>query len=246
MDLSIKYVFSVGCSFVDGSEGLTREQTFTYKVAQQLDSKWNNYGTSGGCNDMITRRTFDYLTMTKNYWPEMLVLIGWTNHLRVEFFPNEHKVENHYEMQNHWTPMYNIIDQYEQIHGVEPKGKWFEEIHKFYYTKIWDKYEMIKKGLTNQVMLQSFLQHNNIKYLMWNSLSHSRGEGHNSKLGDYIVNHPLQKHLDERYWVFPKESSWEDNLTHEERVSELDHHPSEKGNDKITRIIMEKVNKIWG
>ena len=96
MDLSIKYVFSVGCSFVDGSEGLTREQTFTHKVAKQLNAKYNNYGTSGGCNDMITRRAFDYLTMTKNYWPEMLVLIGWTNHLRVELFPNEHKVENQY------------------------------------------------------------------------------------------------------------------------------------------------------
>ena len=245
MDLPIRYVFSVGCSFVDGS-GLTREQTFTHKVAQELNSKWNNYGTSGGCNDMITRRTFDYLTMSKEYWPELLVLIGWTNHLRVELFPNEYKVENHYEMQNHWSPMYNIIDQYEQIHGVEPKGKWYEEFYKFYYTKIWDEHEMVKKGLSNQVMLQSFLQHNNIKYLMWNSLSHNRGEGivHDG-LSDYIVNHPLQKHIDERYWVFPKESSWEDNLIREERVSNLDHHPNEKGNDRIKNKILTKVNQIW-
>ena len=141
--------------------------------------------------------------------------------------------------------MYSINCCYKLRHNVEPKGKWFEEFHKFYYTKIWDKHEMVKKGLSNQVMLQSFLQHNNIKYLMWNSLSHYKGEGLHTGLGDYITNHPLQKHIDERYWVFPKESSWEDNLTRDERLSELDHHPNEKGNDKIKDLILEKVKDIY-
>jgi len=77
-------LYTFGCSFTEG-QGLKYQSfdCYTTKLAEKLDLKYLNFGSSGMSNDYIFRKVFELInsnTITK----DDIIVIQWTHYLRKE------------------------------------------------------------------------------------------------------------------------------------------------------------------
>lgn len=174
----IKCVYANGDSFVFGQGldpvGQTHFYDFTKKLRNEnwtgvvasnlgvdLDNDYYNDALPGGSNDRIVRTTLSKLPeLLEKYKPEeILVLIGWTDASRTEFYfagqePKYYPfLSNNYPKQHDKTPM-----------KVETK------LHELYYGFFNDLREQQDRLTQQLLLLQLYLQTIGVTFLFTNSL----------------------------------------------------------------------------
>ena len=78
-------IVSVGCSFTSGV-GVLANETYTYQLSKLINSDFHNWGEAGHSNQYIFRKTIELL---KNWNPNDILIIQWTNPNRDEIVTNE-------------------------------------------------------------------------------------------------------------------------------------------------------------
>ena len=85
--MSKEILLSNGCSWVNGAGLPNREiQRWSYHLSKKLNMEDINISSEGGSNDGILRTTIEWLKENKDKFSDVLVVIGWTQMTRTEFF----------------------------------------------------------------------------------------------------------------------------------------------------------------
>jgi hypothetical protein len=85
--MSKKILLSNGCSWVNGAGLSNREiQRWSYHLSKKLNMEDINISSEGASNDKILRTTIEWLKENKDKFSDVLVVIGWTQMTRTEFF----------------------------------------------------------------------------------------------------------------------------------------------------------------
>ena len=85
--MSKKILLTNGCSWVNGAGLQDREsERWSYHLAKKLNMEDINLSSEGASNDRILRTTIEWLKENKDKFSDVLVVIGWTQMTRTEFF----------------------------------------------------------------------------------------------------------------------------------------------------------------
>ena len=96
--MSKKILLTNGCSWVNGAGLSNREtQRWSYHLAKKLNMEDVNLSSEGVSNDTIIRTTIEWLKENKDKFSDILVIVGWTQMTRTEFFND---VTKEWENQN--------------------------------------------------------------------------------------------------------------------------------------------------
>ena len=96
--MSKKILLTNGCSWVNGAGLPNREiQRWSYHLAKKLNMEDVNLSSEGASNNTIIRTTIEWLKENKDKFSDVLVIIGWTQMTRTEFFND---VTKEWENQN--------------------------------------------------------------------------------------------------------------------------------------------------
>ena len=96
--MSKKILLTNGCSWGNGAGLQDREsERWSYHLAKKLNMEDINLSSEGASNDGILRTTVEWLKENKDKFSDVLVLVGWTQMTRTEFFND---VTEEWENQN--------------------------------------------------------------------------------------------------------------------------------------------------
>ena len=152
----LKYLYANGDSWMagDGVEEKGYKIQGTKRCSKLLSDKLGlieiNESTSGGSNDRMVRRTIRWFDNNTDKWDEVLVILGFIDPIRMEYWD---------EVDNNWC-QWNARDMDNIILGNK---KWWKK-----YVTLFLNDVSLHHNLKNQILLlTSFFDSNNIKYLMF-------------------------------------------------------------------------------
>ena len=147
----LKYLYANGDSWMVG-DGVENEERWSKLLSDKLGLIEINESTSGGSNDRMVRRTIRWFDNNTDKWDEVLVVLGFTTPHRMEYWdPVDKKWVG-------WAHSY-----IKRSFVSKSDKKWWEK----YVTLFWHDVNVNYK-LKNQILLlTSFFDSNNIKYLMF-------------------------------------------------------------------------------
>jgi hypothetical protein len=146
-------ILTAGDSFTYGEELSDVNLAWPYRLATTLNGIVTNLGEPAASNDKIIRKTLEYI-LTANE-PVDLVIIAWSNLGRAEYADDI----GYYDV---W-PGYS--GQLFQRDGAVWRNQLVSYINQYH-----NRQAYYKKFLEQVILMQSFLQSKNIKYLMLNTL----------------------------------------------------------------------------
>ena len=153
----LKYLYANGDSWMagDGVEEKPHEVQGTKRCSKLLSDKLGlieiNESTSGGSNDRMVRRTIEWFDYNTDKWDEVLVVLGFTTPHRMEYWEPDEKWVG-------WN-----AHSFNEFIVSEPDKKWWEK-----YVTLFLHDVNVNYTLKNQILLlTSFFDSNNIKYLMF-------------------------------------------------------------------------------
>jgi len=160
----LKYLYVNGDSWMagDGVEEKGYKVQGTKRCSKLLSDKLGlieiNESTSGGSNDRMVRTTIEWFDNNTDKWDEVLVILGFIEPIRTEYWNDTFKDGT---MWLGWNVGQDYI-QHDLLDIVGDK-EWWEKYVTFFLNKTTLNYT-----LKNQILLlTSFFDSNNIKYLMF-------------------------------------------------------------------------------
>lgn len=159
-----KHILAVGDSFTYGEELADRGQSWPGLVAAALSATVDNQGAPGSGNSSMVRNIIDAVTSSNS--PD-LILIGWSSAGRIEFADDAGIFDT-------WPGIQTRMFVNEQ--------PWREDLAG-YVSRYHDPKYLYKQFLITVLLIQSFLQTNNIKYIMMTTSSNEYYK--NTYLGDF-------------------------------------------------------------
>ena len=151
----LKYLYANGDSWMagDGVEEKGYKIQGTKRCSKLLSDKLGlieiNESSLGGSNDRMVRTTIEWFDNNIDKWDEVLVILGFIDYIRIEFWDEEGNV---------WD-RWNVSD-WEYEHDDK---EWWKKYVTFFYNEV-----SLHHNLKNQILLlTSFFDSNNIKYLMF-------------------------------------------------------------------------------
>ena len=151
----LKYLYANGDSWMagDGVEEKGYKVQGTKRCSKLLSDKLGlieiNESSLGGSNDRMVRTTIEWFDNNIDKWDEVLVILGFIDYIRIEFWDEEGNV---------WD-RWNVSD-WEYEHDDK---EWWKKYVTFFYNEV-----SLHHNLKNQILLlTSFFDSNNIKYLMF-------------------------------------------------------------------------------
>jgi hypothetical protein len=154
----LKYLYANGDSWMVG-DGVENEERWSKLLSDKLGLIEINESTSGGSNDRMVRRTIRWFDNNIDKWDEVLVILGFIEPIRIEYWNN-----------NSWSGWNiasfgpagapgNILEMKDIIDDEE----WWKKYITFFQNDV-----SLNYNLKNQILLlTSFFDSNNIKYLMF-------------------------------------------------------------------------------
>jgi hypothetical protein len=210
-------IYTVGDSFTYGQElPNPQEQAWPTLLANKLNKNLVNEGRGGAGNDFIVKKTIQAIA---KYRPE-IVIIAWTSFGRKEF-ADEH---------GPYTVWPGIADS---VFGSDPKLSFRMDLVKYITLYNNELYEY-RCWLRQVILLQNYLQNNNIDYIMCNVFD-------NQKKYDVFSNDNKEYYdlIDkDRFIGWPKEAiiDWVYGTPHGPGG-----HPLEQGHQIIANKILERL-----
>jgi len=196
----LKYLYATGDSWMagDGVEEKGYKIQGTKRCSKLLSDKLGlieiNESTSGGSNDRMVRRTIEWFDNNIDKWDEVLVVLGFTTPHRMEYWDPDEK----------WVG-WNAYS-YNEFIVSKPDKKWWEK-----YVTLFLHDVNVNYNLKNQILLlTSFFDSNNIKYLMffswgeeefdytlWNP-GHPSGSDYKTINKKYIISETFKEYIENK------------------------------------------------
>ena len=227
----------VGFKLVDGeSIRIDLEKPWPVFLSEKYNMECINFGKEGISNETITRDLLYYFSTTKNNFEDLVVVVGWTNPSREDFYEKE---------SNTWTTQSNFNDQ-KTLKDYVTYWKTFENDH--------------RKTIMGKLAIQSYLKLHNIPYLFFDVFNHVVEEGYKnwspvinrndtkSIMGAIGSNsyYPLGKfndklidkefYTEKKFWVEISNMDWSYSFLPD------DGHPNEKGHEYWANYLKEVID----
>jgi hypothetical protein len=215
----IKNILAVGDSFTYGEELENRDHAYPYYLAKGLKATVVNLAQPSGGNTQMIRKVIDYVISGEVV---DLVLIGWTSPGRMEF-----------------ADANGVFDIWPGYGGdlFRRNGQdWRLELLE-YINKHHDPKYLYTKYLRDVILMQSFLQSRNIKYIMTAVVSNEYY--HKTFHNDDSV---LHKQIDTQYFLgWPNQgmAEWTQGCKRGPRG-----HFLEEGHRKVTAKLYEHIRGL--
>ena len=215
----LKYLYANGDSWMagDGVEEKGYKIQGTKRCSKLLSDKLGlieiNESTSGGSNDRMVRRTIRWFDNNTDKWDEVLVVLGFTCPDRMEYWDPDEKWVG-------WT-----AHSFNEFIVSEPDKKWWEK-----YVTLFLHDVNVNYNLRNQILLlTSFFDSNNIKYLMFFSWS-----GHLKNYKDF-------KTINKKYIISETFKEYIENKIGPKKALTKCDHPSVDGHKIWTEKLYEEL-----
>ena len=157
----LKYLYANGESWTFGA-GVEKEERWSNLLSDKLGIIEINESKGGVSNDRMVRTTIEWFDNNTDKWDEVLVILGFIEPIRTEYWNDTFKGGK-------WLG-WNVGQDYIQHDLLDIVGdkEWWEKYVTFFLNKTTLNYT-----LKNQILLlTSFFESNNIKYLMFFSWGH--------------------------------------------------------------------------
>jgi hypothetical protein len=213
----LKYLYANGDSWMagDGVEEKGYKIQGTKRCSKLLSDKLGlieiNESSLGGSNDRMVRTTIEWFDNNIDKWDEVLVILGFIDYIRIEFWDEEGNV---------WD-RWNVSD-WEYEHDDK---EWWKKYVTFFYNEV-----SLHHNLKNQILLlTSFFDSNNIKYLMFFSWGTEIEEFKDFKTINkkYIISETFKEYIENK--IGPKKA-----------LTKCDH-PSVDGHKTWTEKLYEEL-----
>lgn len=233
-------IVSVGCSFTSGV-GVLEKETYTYQLAKLLNCDFTNWGEAGHSNQYIFRKTIEVL---KNWNPNDILIIQWTNPNREEIVTNEGYL--FYPPWSDWVSLSflygkNPIEGLRNI-GVFDKDEFEKKVvekkQKFvdsYCENFYNEDYLLNLSFCFQYSLYGLLEKLNVKYLMFFGWE----IGGNTYTVKNFEKYKTQKQI----FDFTNEKFLKENFGSFTNTPESEH-PDANGHNKWANYLYEKVKEL--
>ena len=149
----LKYLYTNGDSWTAGNGVEEEEERWSTLLSDKLGLIEINESKGGNGNDRMVRTTIEWFNNNPDKWDEALVVLGFIGANRAEYWSTEEK---------RWTRIHTDPDLSPQLHHGGSKD-WWETYVVHFFNKV-----QLNYNLKNQILLlTSFFDSNNIKYLMF-------------------------------------------------------------------------------
>tara|TARA_R100000008_G_C3538551_1_gene143482 strand:+ start:87 stop:854 length:768 start_codon:yes stop_codon:yes gene_type:complete len=236
------FTHGVGFKLVEGkSIRIDLERPWPILLSEKYNMECINFGKEGISNATIARDLLYYFSTTKNNFEDLVVVVGWTNPSREDFYEKE---------SNTWTTQSNFNDQ-QTLKDYVTYWKTFENDH--------------IKTIIGRLAIQSYLKLHNIPYLFFDTFRYQVEEKYKNwsptinrndtkSIIDTIGNnsyYPLggfnDRLIDKEFYtekVFCDEIFKLDETVGEGTYSFLpdDGHPNEKGHEHWANYLKEVID----
>jgi hypothetical protein len=163
----LKYLYANGDSWTFGKNNYVREEERWSKLlSDKLGLTEINESSPGNGNDRMVRTTLEWFDNNKDKWDNVVVLLGFIPPMRVEFFNDE---------ENTWSTL-NYRDVSSADYG---DIDFWKKYLNFFGSDVALYYNLKNQAL----LLTSFFDSNNIKYLMFYSWGMKNNEKNPTMLG---------------------------------------------------------------
>ena len=212
----INRVLTVGCSFTYGEE-LSSPKNDAWPAVLAQKNKWSvvNMGQCGGSNDRSIRVVFDEIAKAYD-----LIIVAWT-------------VPDRFEVAYNNTTLDINVNT-----GIKRDLKWVNE----YYANHYDRFYSYSKWLRQIILLQSYLQQQNQRYLFcstfgpWSDLRVDAYEEYSIKLHNLIQQVDSDYYIDWPQWGM---TDWMGDC-----AKGTGGHPLEAGHNQIAIRINEHIRHL--
>ena len=219
MTKMINNILAVGDSFTYGEELENRNHAYPYYLARGLKADVVNEARPGSGNKRMIRTVIEYIT---NNNPVDLVVIGWSSAGRMEF-----------------ADMGGQFDLWPGYSGnlfKRDKQDWRLELLD-YINKYHDPEYLYHQHLLDVILMQSFLQTRDIKYIMINT---DFNEYYHNNFNPKMIN--LSAQVDAKHYLgWPSEgmSEWTQGCKRGPEGHFLD-----EGHRKVTQKLYEHIRNL--
>ena len=212
----LKYLYANGESWTAG-DGVEKEERWTVLLSDKLGLGEINESQPGGSNDRMVRTTIEWFDNNTDKWDEVLVILGFIEPIRIEYWNDVDK--------SWWGRNAAAMDD-----NIIGDKKWWKKYVTFFLNDV-----SLNYILKNQILLlTSFFDSNNIKYLMF----FSWGAGITADSCPYGGFETL-KTINTKYFIIDNFQGFiEKKLGHKKAITKCDH-PTPDGH----KIWTEKLYK---
>lgn len=163
--LKYKYIVTCGCSWAEGYGTTNKENRVSTLFAKHFGAEDINLSEGGGSNQMIFRKTIDWIHENTDKLNDTLFLIGWTESTRFEF-------KHPQTLLNRPEREYEKIDIMSILVDNKPESWTTREFNhwKFYFKNLFSEEEYVQKTNHFIISLQNIFENNNIDNIMFNSI----------------------------------------------------------------------------
>jgi len=227
--MSKKILLTNGCSWVNGAGLQDREsERWSYHLAKKLNMEDINLSSEGASNDGILRTTVEWLKENKDKFSDVLVLVGWTQMTRTEFFndvteewENQNFVSfGNSEMDKTTEEFYEKQSKYMLRHTeLTPNDVWWRVYLKYYFNMEQRYNSFFNSILFSQSIFKSF----GIDYI------------HFASFDNELEKISFQDLIDEKYII-------RDNMILID-FSDQNGHPGIKSHKKWADYLYEEIRK---
>ena len=152
-----KIIYCNGCSWTWGDDlENPQQERFSTLLGEKTKFSIINEAKNEGSNYRIVRTTINYLLTNRDKWEDIIVILGFTDPSRYEFFNEDTKEFD----------CFNIHKVYNEPHtkrGVVAKN---------YFSHLYSDELSYETYLNQIIYLQSFLQLHNIKYFFFRAFGY--------------------------------------------------------------------------
>ena len=143
----MKKLVAAGCSFTYGTNlPMPCADSWPAVLARRLDMTVTNLGTPAAGNQFITKQIVEH--EAKHGLEDTLVIIAWSHWHRVDF-----------------------CDPFGTVHHMVPNARGNGAFAEAIFTEYYNEDYLYQRYLTTVIMMQNFLEHKNVPYLMFDALN---------------------------------------------------------------------------
>jgi len=211
-----------GSTVMSNNEEHRLKYSWPGQLAELFNCKgFENDAFPGGSNERILRTTTDWILYNKDLHPDLLVVIGWTYHSRVEI----------------WNEKYKCYKCYNpQTQGMDKDDKTFMDS---YWKHTYNDYERISNYLQCVITLQTLLKYYEIDFLFFNAIQDLDGF---AEFDLTIFDHLLKEIDRDRYFLLENGTfnTWDEEKEYPRGPR---FHPLKEGHAGWAKVLYDYINE---